>query len=128
MSTFSPEILLLNVLSSVIADEIYQYILHKIPVKRIRDINIRVEILSFEKRLFEIEVSVETDPLVKQEVIDQIVEKAVNFGFKILDNVINEIEKFKDSININIDNLDELEHKIKRIVRKIARKYINNNS
>lgn len=109
---------LLNEIATIIADRVTKFILKKIPVKRLSEINVVVTVKDPEKLLFEIDVDVKTDLLVRQDVLDRVVKEAVDYGFKLLDEVMNYI------LNGGEPTID----KIKEIVRKAERKYADSST
>jgi len=103
---------LLQHLSTLLAQKITDYVIDRLKGRRIRSLEVKVRILDYEKLLFDIEVDVDTDLLVSDKYLDKVVEEAVDYGFSVLDKVMNYILERKMRIS-----LDELE----RIIEKYSR-------
>ncbi len=104
---------LLNEIATLIASRVTKFILKKIPVKRLSEINVIVTVRDPDRLLFEIDVDVKTDLLVRQDVLDKVVREAVDYGFKLLDEVMNYI------LNGGEPSID----RIKEVIRRAERKY-----
>ncbi len=106
---------LLNEIATLVAEKVTNFIMKKIPLKRLSEINVVVTVKDPEKLLFEIDVDVKTDLLIKQDVLDEIVREATDYGFKILDEVMSYL------LNGGEQDIE----KIRDIIRRAARKYLD---
>jgi len=109
---------LLRYVASLVASKVVDYIIDRLKGRRIRDIDVTVRILDYEKLNFEIDVNIETDLLVKDEMLREVADSAVEYGFQILDKVINHILKRNFKVS-----KDEIE----RIIKQFSRTNTNNN-
>ncbi len=109
---------LLRYVSSLVAKKVSEYVITRLKGRRVRDIDVIVKILDYERLRFEIEVNIETDLLVKDSYLQNVVNDAVNYGFEILDKVINYIL----SKNLKVDK-DEIERIIKENSRSNSSNY-----
>ncbi len=103
---------ILQHLSTILASRIADYVIERLKGRRIKTLEVKVRILDYEKLLFDIEVNVDTDLLVSDNTLKKVVEESVEYGFSILDKVMNYIL----SKNMKV-SLDELERVIERYSR-----------
>lgn len=99
---------LLNV-SIVAASHIHKYILKRVSVRRLRKLNVKVSVVNFEKRIFEIDIDVECDLGVKQEILNKLVNDASEYGFNLIKYLLEKIDNGEVTGTLN---------EIERIARK----------
>ncbi len=87
------EVELLNEVAAAVADSVYRYVMRRIRAKRIRDVLVSVSVRDPSRLLFEIEVNIVTDPLVRDEELKRVSDEAVSYGFKLLDHIIAKIRE-----------------------------------
>jgi len=100
--------------TTLVAESITRFVMSKIPRKRVREVNVVVTLRDPKRLLFEIDVEVLTDALVKDEEVNRVVDEAVDYGFKLLDEIVPLIER-------GVYDLAE----IRRAIKRVERQYIN---
>gem|GEM_PF-6438446 len=99
-------------MSIVAASHIHEYILKRISVKRLRKLNVRVDIIDFEKRTFEIDIDVECDLGIKQEVLNKLVNDASEYGFNLIKYLLEKIDN--GEIAGTIDEIERTARKFRQ--------------
>ncbi|GAB6943696.1 DUF3194 domain-containing protein [Vulcanisaeta sp. JCM 14467] len=95
----------LNEIINVIAEEIYRYLMHKLPEKLLEDVVINVGFTDMNNYTLEISIDAATNPLLKG--LDEIINDAVEFGFKIADYLM---DKFKrgELVGLSIGEIERI--------------------
>ncbi|ADN50343.1 DUF3194 domain-containing protein [Vulcanisaeta distributa] len=81
----------LNEIVNVVAEEVYKYLMRKLPEKLLEDIVINVGFTDMNNYTLEISIDVMTNPLLKG--LDDIINDAVEFGFKIADYLMDKFRR-----------------------------------
>ena len=103
--------------TTLVAESITRFVMKRLPRKRIREVNVIVTLRDPKRLLFEIDVEVMTDALVKDEEVNRVVNEAVDYGFKLLDVIVPLIERGVYDIS-----------QIRRAIREVERKYISSDA
>lgn len=107
---------LLSEILSAIAEQVYEYLKHKLPEKLLEEMTVNVSLVDLTNYVVEISVDASASPLFSG--LEEIINSAVEFGFKIADYIM---EKFKKG-ELNGLQLGEIE----RITEEYARSLRNN--
>ncbi|ADY02002.1 hypothetical protein VMUT_1801 [Vulcanisaeta moutnovskia 768-28] len=107
---------ILNDIANVIAEEIYRYLMHRLPEKLLEDFVINVGFTNLANYNLEISIEAMTNPLLKG--LDSIINDAVEFGFKIADYLM---DKFKGGELIGLSTGE-----IERIAEEYAKNLYSN--
>ncbi len=99
-------------IATIVAEAVTRFVMRKIPRKRIREVNVIVTLRDPRRLLFEIDVEVLTDALVKDEYVNRVVNEAVDYGFKLLDKIVPLLER-------GVYDIAE----IRRAIREVEREY-----
>ncbi len=81
----------LNEIVNAVAEEVYKYLMRKLPEKLLEDIVINVGFTDMNNYTLEISIDVMTNPLLKG--LDDIINDAVEFGFKIADYLMDKFRR-----------------------------------
>ncbi len=96
---------------TLIAESITKFVMNRISKRRIKEVNVTITLKDRSRLLFEIDVEIITDALVRDEEVKNVADEAVDYGFKLLDEVISLIRG-------GVNDLGEIRRAIKRIERK----------
>ncbi len=102
---------LMNEVITLIAESITKFVMNRISKRRIKEVNVTITLKDRSRLLFEIDVEIITDALVRDEEVKNVADEAVDYGFKLLDEVISLIRG-------GVNDLGEIRRAIKRIERK----------
>ncbi len=106
----------LNEIINVVAEEVYRYLMRKLPERLLEDFVINVGFTDSINYTLEISIDVSTNPLLSG--LDNIMNNAIEFGFKIADYLM---EKFKRGELVGL-SIGEIE----RIAEEYAKSLRNN--
>lgn len=107
---------LLQSVVDAVAEQVYDYLLHKLPTELLEDLVINVRFTDLEHQTLEIDIDASTNPLLND--VRDIIDEAVDFGFKIADYLME---------LLNRGELNELQPGgIEEIAREYARRLRNN--
>ncbi|GAB6947356.1 hypothetical protein JCM16161A_14860 [Vulcanisaeta sp. JCM 16161] len=106
----------LNEIVNVVAEEVYKYLMRRLPEKLLEDIVINVGFTDINNYTLEISVDAMTSPLLSG--LDEIINGAIEFGFKIADYLM---DKFRRGELIGLSTGE-----IERIAEEYAKSLRNN--
>mgnify|MGYP001770753421 FL=1 len=95
----------LNEIINVIAEEIYKYLMRKLPEKLLEDIVINVGFTDMSNYTLEISIDAVTNPLLKG--LDEIINDAVEFGFKIADYLMDKFRR-GELIGLSVGEIERI--------------------
>ncbi|WP_069806748.1 DUF3194 domain-containing protein [Vulcanisaeta thermophila] len=107
---------LLQSIANAVAEQVYEYLLRRLPPELIEDLVINVRFTDPERQELEISIDALTNPLLSN--VGSIVDEAVEFGFKIADHLMELLRRGELS-NVQPGGIEE-------IARKYAKRLRNN--
>ena len=90
---------------NVIAEEIYKYLMRRLPEKLLEDIVINVGFTDMSNYTLEISIDAATNPLLKG--LDEIINDAVEFGFKIADYLMDKFRR-GELIGLSVGEIERI--------------------
>ena len=96
---------MLNDIANVIAEEIYRYLMYKLPEKLLEDIIINVGFTDLINYTLEISIDAMTNPLLRG--LDNIINDAIEFGFKIADYLMNKFRR-GELVGLSIGEIERI--------------------
>ena len=106
----------LNEIVNVVAEEVYKYLMRRLPEKLLEDIVINVGFSDINNYTLEISIDATTNPLLRG--LDNIINDAVEFGFKIADYLMDKLRR-GELIGLSIGEIE-------RIAEEYAKSLYNN--
>ncbi len=82
---------LINEIVNVVAEEVYKYLMHKLPEKLLEDVVINVSFSDISNYTLEISIDATANPLLKG--LNDIINDAIEFGFKIADYLMDKFRR-----------------------------------
>ena len=107
---------ILNEIINAVAEQIYEYLMHKLPSRLLNEITINVGFVDLNNYTLEISIDASTNPLLSK--LEHIINDAVEFGFKIADYLM---DKFKRGELVGLSTGE-----IERIAAEYAKSLRNN--
>lgn len=103
-------------IAAAVAEQVYEYLFRKLPPELVEDLVINVRFTDMEHQVLEISVDANTNPLLSN--VKDIINEAVDFGFKIADYLMELLRK---------GELSDLQPgRIEEITREYAKRLCNN--
>ena len=108
---------LLNEIVNVVAEEIYKYLMRRLPEKLLEDVVINVGFSDISNYTLEISVDVTTNPLLGR--LDEIINDAIEFGFKIADYLMDKFRR-GELIGLSIGEIERIAEEYAKSLRNNA--------
>lgn len=106
----------LQSIATAVAEQVYEYLLNKLPAALVEDLVINVRFTDLEHQVLEISIDTSTNPLLSN--VKEIIDDAVDFGFKIADYLMELLRR---------GELSDLQSgRIEEIAREYAKRLRNN--
>ncbi|BDR91999.1 DUF3194 domain-containing protein [Vulcanisaeta souniana] len=107
----------LNEIANVVAEEVYRYLMHKLPDRLLEDVVINVGFTDPTNYTLEISIDVSANPLLSG--LDSIINSAIEFGFKIADYLM---DKFKrgELVGLSIGEIERVAEEYAKSLRNNA--------
>ncbi len=105
----------LSEIVNVVAEEVYKYLMRKLPEKLLEDIVINVGFTDMNNYTLEISIDVMTNPLLKG--LDDIVNDAVEFGFKIADYLMDKFRRGGELVGLSTGEIERIAEEYTKSLR-----------